>query len=141
MRHLKHVGRGGLLGSIDLGLRGLDMRTERWCFVLCTRVRDEWRRDSVHRLNPRCIGYCDLTGSGFVPALVTPAAMVDKPACVSCFASALSPDFGIGSDLPYFHFLKPCKAHQGMITMIVALERDIGTLSLATVTVETDDAL
>jgi hypothetical protein len=32
-------------------------------------------------------------------------------------------------------------ARQGMITMIVALERDIGTLSLVTVPVEIDDAL
>src|SRR5580704_3803727 len=67
------------------------MRTERRRFVLYTRLRDESLHHSGHRLNQRCIGCCESTGS-FVSALVSPAAMVDTSACVPCLASALPPD-------------------------------------------------
>jgi hypothetical protein len=42
-------------------------------------------------------------GSGFVPALVAPAAMVDKPAYVPC-VSACTARFGIGSCIVQLHF-------------------------------------
>src|SRR5580704_2674894 len=67
------------------------MRTERRRFVLYTRLRDESLHHSGHRLNQRCIGCCESTGS-FVSALVSPAAMVDTCSCVPCLASALPPD-------------------------------------------------
>jgi hypothetical protein len=77
------------------------MHTERWRSGLRTRIRDESFLHSAHRLNPRCIGCCDLTGAGLVPALVTPAALVDKTClgllpCVSLTARLL-----IGSDHAY----------------------------------------
>jgi hypothetical protein len=54
------------------------MHTERKRSVLCTRARDEGLRHSAHRLNPRCICCCGSTEAGFLRALVTPAAVVDK---------------------------------------------------------------
>ena len=54
------------------------MRTERERCVLRTRARDEERRHSAHRLNRRCIDYCGSMEADFVPALVTPAAMVNE---------------------------------------------------------------
>ena len=41
MRRLMHARRDGLQCLKDRGLRRPGMRTERWRFVLCTRLRDE----------------------------------------------------------------------------------------------------